>query len=80
MSGVESWGDPEQRREKILCTERIGGRRTAEGCAARVAERHKGRKLGRGHKGTSNQLAAVDERDFGFLLSIDRKEKTILLL
>jgi len=54
-------------------------RRTAEGCVARVVERHKERKLGRGYKGTSNQLTAVDERDFGFLLSIDRKEETIFL-
>lgn len=47
-------------------------------CRGSVARRHKGRKLGRGYKEASNQLAAVDERDFGFLLSIGTRKETVL--
>lgn len=66
MSGVDrELGRIQAKERRILRTERIGEGRKTEGCAARMAKRHKGRKLGRGHKGTSNQLSAVDERDFG---------------
>lgn len=38
--------------------------------------RHKGRKLGReGTKGRAISSLAVDERDFGFLLSIGRRNR-----
>lgn len=81
MSGVDrgpEWSRSEEEKEST--NRETSRRRMMVGCAVRVAERHKGRKVGRGYKGTSNQPAAVDERDFGFLLSIDTKKEMIPLL
>lgn len=83
MSGVDrelGGRSPERWERKDPAYRESGGKKDGERmCRARVAERYKGRKLGRGHKGTSNQLAAVDERDFGFLLSIDGKGRETIL-